>query len=140
MCHLTLKLVKHQIYSNIVLPSYPKSFIGLKEVWPQPQPPKQSKVKVKIYTPSNTWFWIHLVCFQYFWITVVKLMAPKKFFLFKDIFQIDICTPPYVMRLFEEKTSHFLKITFFTIVSPEKKAMIVHKFWALPPSAFETVA
>ena len=70
----------------------------------------------------------------------MKLMAPKKFFLFKDIFQIDICTLPNVMRLFEEKTSHCLNIAFFTIVSPEKKAMIVRKFLAVPPSAFETVA
>ena len=30
-----------------------------------------------------------------------------KFFLFKDIFLIDICTLPNVIRLFEEKTSHF---------------------------------
>ena len=139
MCYLTLKLVKHQIYSNI-LPTYLKSFIGMKQVWPQPQPRRQSEVKFKIYTPLRTSLWIHLIWFQCFWITVVKLMAPKKFFLFKDIFQIDICTLPNVMRLFEEKTSHFFKIAFFTLVSPEKKAMIMRKFWAVPPSAFETVA
>ena len=138
MCHLTLKLVKHQIYSN-TLPTYPKSFIGMKQVWPQPQPPKQSEVKFKIYTPLCTWLWLHLIWFQCFWITVVKLMAPKDVFLFTDIFQIDFCTLPNVMRLFEESTSHFLKIAIFTIVSPKEKAVIVRKFWAVPPSAFETV-
>ena len=139
MCHLTLKLVKHQIYSN-TLPTYPKSFIGMKQVWPQPQPPKQSEVKFKIYTPLRTWLWIHLIWFQCFWITVVKLMAPKKFFWFKDIFLIDICTLLNVMRLFEKKNSHSYRIAFFPIFSPEKKVMIVRKFWAVPPSAFETVS
>ena len=139
MCHLTLKLVKHHIYFNIS-PTYPKSFIGMKQGWPNPQPPKQSGVKFKINTHLRTWLWIDLIRLQWFWITVVKLMAPKDVFLFTDIFQIDFCTLPNVMRLFEESTSHFLKIAIFTIVSPKEKAVIVRKFWAVPPSAFETVS
>ena len=67
----------------------------------------------------------------------MKLMASEKFFSFKDIFQIDICTLPNVMMSFEEKTSQFLILLF----SPfSKKAIIACKFLAVPPSAFETVA
>ena len=55
MVLLNIKFAKYQIYFGI-LPKYPKNFIGIKEVWPQPQPPRQIEVKFKIYTPIDYGF------------------------------------------------------------------------------------
>ena len=50
MGHLTIKFAKYQIYLYI-LPTSPKSFIGINQVWPHPQSQKHMKVNFKIYTP-----------------------------------------------------------------------------------------
>ena len=50
MGHLTIKFAKYQIYLYI-LPTSPKSFIGINQVWPHLQPQKHMEVKFKIYTP-----------------------------------------------------------------------------------------
>ena len=49
MGHLTIKFAKYQIYLYI-LPTSPKSFIGINQVWPHLQPQKHMEVKFKIYT------------------------------------------------------------------------------------------
>ena len=50
MGHLTIKFAKYQIYLYF-LPTSPKSFIGINQVWPHLQPQKHMEVKFKIYTP-----------------------------------------------------------------------------------------
>ena len=90
MVNLNLKFAKHQIYFSI-LTKYPENFIGIKQVWPQPQPPRQLAVKLIMDSPD---------LMPHIWFKAVKLLAFKKLFLLNDIFQIDSCNFPNFMRLF----------------------------------------
>ena len=55
MDHLNTTFAKYQIYFHI-LTKYPENFIGIKQVWPQQQRPRQSEVKFKIYTSIDYGF------------------------------------------------------------------------------------
>ena len=106
-----LKFVKHQIYYNI-LPTCHKSFIRMKQVWPQPQPTRQSEAKFKIYTPLWTWLWIHLTLFQCFWITVVKVTALKSFLCSKIFFKLTSALLKLLWGYLNKKPPIFLKNSF----------------------------
>ena len=75
MDHLTTKFAKYQIYLYI-LPTSPKSFIGINQVWPHLQPQKHMEVKLKIYTP----------CFPFIGDNHVK----RQFFIYRNLIEIAV--------------------------------------------------
>ena len=136
MVHLMIKFAKYQIYFYI-LPTFSETFIGIKQVWSELQPPRPLEVKFKIYTPIDHGFTWSDSCDYESWLWKQWLM--KICSCPKDIFKFDICNFSKSMSLFDSNLWG-LKIPFVNTHSYESKTMIVCKFWTFPPTPFEAVA
>ena len=132
---LNIKFAKYQIYFCI-LPTYPKNFIGIKQVWPQVQTQRSTKVKIKIYTS------IHYQ-FKLFECSDFGLLLWNKWFL--DIFSCQKIISSSKPSIFQNLWNYLTQISenktmpFFHNFYHESKTILVCKLGAWPQSAFEAV-